>query len=189
MLASLLMVSGSNVDASMVSLIAAGPTAPIPLVDGIEVPWGSTSDRKRIIWSAIPEFETPGEKCWILQHKREDNNEWDDIYCFTENECLPQDIEVMNWKGTQDLRGSFFNHMILCVRTVMEGEDVVGVITMVDGKVKKRIRGTTEILVECVSEVERWEALEKWFGIVLGEQERLGIRGLKTELKGSLDDH
>jgi len=162
--------------------------APIPLIDEIEVSWGSTKDRKRIIWGSIPEFEAPDEKCWILQHKREDNDEWDDIYCFTENECLPQDIEVMNWKSAQDVRGSFFNHMILCVRTVMEGEDVVGVITMVDGKIKRRIRGSTEILVECVSEVERWEALEKWFGIVLGEQERKGIRGLKTELKGTVND-
>jgi arylamine N-acetyltransferase len=75
----------------MVSLTAAGPAAPIPLVDGIEVPWGSTNDRKRLIWSSIPEFETP-EKCWNLQHKREGNEEWDDIYCFAEVECLPQDI-------------------------------------------------------------------------------------------------
>ena len=186
---SVLMVSCSEVNATMVTLTATGPTAPIPLVDGNEVPWGSTNNRKRIIWSSIPEFETPVEKCWILQHKRGDNEEWDDIYCFTENECLPQDIEVMNWKGTQDIRGSFFNHMILCVRTVMEGDDVVGVITMVDGKVKRRIRGSTETLVECVNEVERWEALEEWFGIVLGEQERMGIRGLQTELKGNLVDH
>jgi hypothetical protein len=71
----------------------------------------------------------------------------------------------------------------------MEDEDVVGVITMVDGKVKRRVRGNTETIVECTSEVERWEALEKWFGIVLGKQERLGIRGLSTELKGSPDDH
>jgi hypothetical protein len=71
----------------------------------------------------------------------------------------------------------------------MEGEDVVGVVTMVGGKVKQRIGCNSETLVECTSEVERWEALEKWFGIVLGEQERLGIRGLSTELKGTLFDH
>lgn len=83
------------------------------------------------------------------------------------------------------MRGSFFNHTILCVRTLMEGEDLVGVLTMVDGKVKRRIGGVSETLVDCISEVERWEALEKWFGIVLGEQERAGIRGLSTELKGT----
>jgi hypothetical protein len=36
-----------------------------------------------------------------------------------------------------------------------EEEDVVGVIIIADGKVKQRIRGNTETLVECVSEVER----------------------------------
>ena len=40
-----------------------------------------------------------------------------------------------------------------------EEEDVVGVIIMADGKVKQRIRGNTETLVECVREVERWGAL------------------------------
>ena len=84
---------------------------------------GSTNDRKRLIWSSIPEFETP-EKCWNLQHKREGNEEWDDIYCFAEVECLPQDIGVMDWKSTKNIRRSFLNQMILCVRTVVE-EDVV----------------------------------------------------------------
>jgi hypothetical protein len=64
--------------------------------------------------------------------------------------------------------------MILCVRTVVE-EDVVGVIIMADGKAKQRIRGNIKVLVERVSEGERWDDLEKWFSIVLGEQERLGI--------------
>ncbi|KAH8806478.1 hypothetical protein F5882DRAFT_122276 [Hyaloscypha sp. PMI_1271] len=103
----------------MVSLTAAGPAAPIPLVDGIEVPRGSTNDRKRLIWSSIPDFEIP-EKCWNLQHKREGNEGWDDIYCFAEVECLPQDIGVMNWKSTKNVRRSFLNQMILCVRTVVK---------------------------------------------------------------------
>jgi hypothetical protein len=81
----------------------------------------------------------------------------------------------MNWKSTKNVRGSFLNQMILCVQTVVEEEDVVGVIIMADGKAKQRIRGNIKALVERVSEVERWDDLEKWFSIVLGEQERLGI--------------
>lgn len=78
--------------------------------------------------------------------------------------------------------------MIMCVGYVMEEEEIVGAIIMTNGKVKQRIRGNNETLQECSSEVERWEALERWFGIVLGEQERLGIRGLSTELKGTKDE-
>jgi len=74
--------------------------------------------------------------------------------------------------------------MIMCVGYVMEEEKIIGAIIMTNRKVKQRIRGNNEILQECSSEVERWEVLERWFGIVLGEQERLGIRGLSTELKG-----
>jgi hypothetical protein len=82
-----------------------------------------------------------------LQHKREGNEAWDDIYCFAEVECLPQDIGVMNWKSTKNVRGSFLNQMILCVRTVVEEEDAVGVIIMADGKAKQRIRGNIKALV------------------------------------------
>jgi hypothetical protein len=35
----------------------------------------------------------------------------------------------------------------------------------------------------CKTEDERMEALEKWFGIRLTEEEKQGIRGWSTELK------
>ena len=160
-----------------------GPTRPMELVDGKEVEWGVTGDRVKLVWRSIEEFEDEEQKCWVLQHRREGaEHEWMDVYCFGENEFLPQDFEVMHFKMTRDVRGGFFNHMLMCVRNVMEGEDVVGVIAVINGKVKRIMRGKSETLQICGSEVERWEALEKWFGIVLGEQERLGIRGLRTEL-------
>jgi hypothetical protein len=37
---------------------------------------------------------------------------------------------------------------------------------------------------ECRSEGERVGALEKWFGLRLSEEERKGIVGHSTELKG-----
>lgn len=52
----LLVVCSAGIDGVFVNLNYVGLTAPIPLIDGFEVPWGIT-------WSAIPEFETPGEKC------------------------------------------------------------------------------------------------------------------------------
>lgn len=94
----------------------------------------------------------------------------------------------MNWKTTRDLRGSFFNHKVICVRNVMDGQDFVGTVVLTDGKVRKRERGENETLKVCKSEVERWEALEQYFGIVLGEQERMGIKGMVTELKGGPEE-
>lgn len=161
-----------------------GPTAPILLEDGFESAWGVTEDRVRLIWKEIDDFESPEEKVWVLQHRRGRDGEWEDIYCFLENEFTGSDIGVMNFKSAGDVRGSFFNHMVICVRTLMDGEDVVGTITLVDGKVKRVVRGVSETVGRCGSEVDRWEALEERFGIVLGEEERLGIKGLVTELRG-----
>lgn len=70
----------------------------------------------------------------------------------------------------------------------------MGTLGLLNGKVKKTVweeekgEWKKETLVECKSEVERWEALEKWFGIVLGEEERRGIKGLVSELKGKAED-
>ncbi len=66
---------------------------------------GATGDKVRVIWRELEEFEIPGEKCWVLQLK-EGIGEWSDVYAFTEIEFLPQDIKVMNFKTTKDVRGA-----------------------------------------------------------------------------------
>jgi arylamine N-acetyltransferase len=169
------------------SNIIIGPTEPLELKDGYEMPWGSTPELVRLIHAPVPEFTDPTSKVWILQHKRV-SQDWKDVYIFTETEFLPQDTKVMNYSTTFDVRGSFFNHMVICTRTVMENESVVGTLSLVNGVIKRRTYNVSgelrsEIVAELRNEVDRWEALEEWFGITLGEGERAGIRGLVTELK------
>lgn len=65
---------------------------------------------------------------------------------------------------------------------------MIGWTSIVDGTVKRWVRGQRETLQVCGSEVERWEALERWFGIVLGSEEREGIKGLVTDLKRGRED-
>ncbi|PVH89906.1 cysteine proteinase [Cadophora sp. DSE1049] len=161
-----------------------GPTTPIELVDGNELPWGSTNDRIRLIYTSIPEFTFPSSRCWILQHRQAGNTAWDDTYCFTETEFLPQDIAVMNFKTTRDVRGSFFNHVLFCGKNLLEDGEVVGIVNLTGGRLKRTVGGEETLVQEVGSEVERWEVLEKEFGIVLGDEERMGIRGLVTELRG-----
>lgn len=57
-------------------------------------------------------------------------------------------------------------------------------LTLFQNEVKRRIGGTKEVVETLRSETDRVRALEKWFGIVLAEEERRGIVGLVTELKG-----
>ncbi|KAL5329212.1 hypothetical protein ACEPPN_002722 [Leptodophora sp. 'Broadleaf-Isolate-01'] len=161
-----------------------GPTTPIELIDGNEVPWGVTKDRTRLVYSAIPEFTSPSSKCWILQHRSEGNTDWDDMYCFTDTEFLPQDIAVMTFKTTGDVRGSFFNHVLFCGRNLLVKGEVVGRLDLMGGRLKRRLGGVETVVEVVESEVERWEVLEREFGIVLGDQERSGITGLVTKLRG-----
>ncbi|KAG4442651.1 hypothetical protein IFR05_001836 [Cadophora sp. M221] len=160
-----------------------GPTTPIELIDGNEIPWGATKDHTRLIYSTIPEFTSPSSKCWILQHRTEGQTDWNDMYCFTDTEFLPQDIAVMTFKTTGDVRGSFFNHVLFCGRNLLVEGEVVGRLDLMDGKLKRRLRGVETVIEVVESEVERWEVLEREFGIVLGDEERNGIRGLVTELR------
>ncbi|PBP27843.1 arylamine N-acetyltransferase 1, partial [Diplocarpon rosae] len=171
-----------------VGFVAIGPTTPIELIHGNEVPWGATGDRLRLLFTAIPEFEDPDQRCWVLQHKGHSKREWKDLYCFTETEFIPQDIAVMNFKSTGDVRGSFFNHVAFCGRNIVEEGRVVGTVNLAGAKCKRKIwregEWQSEVVGVCESEVDRWEMLESVFGIVLGNEERKGIKGLESELKG-----
>jgi arylamine N-acetyltransferase len=158
-----------------------GPTEPVPLEDGIEMRWGMTDDKVRVIWTRLSQFTSPDSRIWVLQHRRAGCS-WDDIYAFTEMEFLPEDFEVTNCKATRDPR-SWFNHEIVCVKTLLdENDDVVGMMLLTDGKVNKRIKGKNHRMEKCKSEDERVEASKKYFGIVLSPEERYGIKGMPSEL-------
>ena len=81
---------------------------------------------------------------------------------------------------------SFFVQVVLCVKTLLnkDSKDAEGVLTLFQNEVKRRMCGTKEVVETLRSEADRVSALEKWFGIVLTEEERRGIIGLVTELKG-----
>jgi hypothetical protein len=66
-----------------------------------------------------------------------------------------------------------------------EDEEILGKRMLVNDTVKENLGGKTKIVQECQSETERVEALEKWFGMSFTQEEREGIRGYVTELKGS----
>jgi len=158
-----------------------GPTEPVPFEDGIEMRWGMTDDKVRVIWTRLSQFTSPGSRIWVLQHQRAGCS-WDDIYAFREMEFLPEDFEVTNYKATRDPK-SWFNHEIVCVKILLDdNDDVVGVMLLTNGKVNKCMKGKNHHLEQCKSEDERVEALKKYFGIVLFSEERYGIKGMPTEL-------
>ena len=53
-----------------------------------------------------------------------------------------------------------------------------------NGVVKENLGGKTKVVEDCRTEEERLEALEKWFGMRFTEEEKAGIKGWGTELRG-----
>ena len=161
---------------------ANGPIRPLPLVVG-SVHKAIPPAEARLVYDGIPAATDPSQKSWIFQHRDRPDAEWIPQYCFTETEFLPQDYEIMNFWTSQS-RTSFFTYRVVVVKMIMEGKKVVGTVTLSGEEIKRRIRGESEMLRICKSEEERAEALDRWFGIRLTADERRGIVGMVSELKG-----
>ncbi|KAG8530896.1 uncharacterized protein KY384_004253 [Bacidia gigantensis] len=165
-----------------------GPTQPILLEEG----WETTSispSGVRLVRDFIPDFRDKNEdqdKLWIFQHRAAPSEGWQPIYAFTEIEFIPQDYEISNF-FTSTSRTSFFTSAIVVVKYLLDNlgkGQLIGSMSLMNGFAKRRMRGNTKLLTECKTEEERIRALRDYFGIEIKEDEKQGIKGLVTELKG-----
>jgi hypothetical protein len=62
--------------------------------------------------------------------------------------------------------------------------EIYGKRMLIDGIVKENLGGKIKVVEDCKTEEERLEALKKWFRIRLTNEERTGIQGWGTELRG-----
>ncbi|KAI9717185.1 MAG: hypothetical protein M1812_004933 [Candelaria pacifica] len=159
-----------------------GPIHPLPLLHD-EITYGIGPQEVRLLHTSIEQHTDATQKVWVFEHRNDPQSPWTSAYSFTELEFLPPDYTIMNFY-TSTSRTSFFTYTVICMKTVMEGDEVVGTVTLFGGDMKKRISGKTEHLESCETEEQRVKVLEKYFGIVLGEEEKNGIQGMVTELKG-----
>jgi arylamine N-acetyltransferase len=146
----------------------------------------------RLVRRVIPDSVTD-QKLWVVEMQDSHSKVWNNGYCFSETEFLPQDFSNMNFRTMTD-PASWFTSTFILTKLLLEdcGENgvdrkVVGALTMFDDTLERRIDGgEAEVLLTCKSESERVEALEKWFGVVLSDEEKEGIKGFKSEImKGS----
>ncbi|KAI9885362.1 MAG: hypothetical protein M1823_002833 [Watsoniomyces obsoletus] len=158
------------------------PTQPMRLKEG-ECCTGLGTQSWRLRWTTIPETTDPSQQLWVLEGRRKEEQPWTPYYCFAELEFLPADFSNMNYV-TSTRRTSLFTWMVMCTRTIVEGDEAVGVRTLANGDVKERRNGEVRTIMTCENEAQRVEALKEWFGISLTEEEQRGIEGLGTELKG-----
>ncbi|KAK4455210.1 hypothetical protein QBC34DRAFT_391793 [Podospora aff. communis PSN243] len=163
---------------------ANGPVRPLLLTPGQETPAGIDAVRYKLRYEALPQHTDRSQRMWIYSYRNNADGKWLDAYAFAEMEFLPDDFAVMNL-ATSTLRTSFFVQSLFCVRMVVDGEGKPAGWTVLHGdKVTRRVRGRVEAEEEFKSEEQRVDALQRWFGIVLDEVEKRGIRELPTEIRG-----
>jgi hypothetical protein len=115
------------------------------------------------------------------------------VDCFTTLEFLPQDYAVMSYYVNNSPQ-SWLTTTVVVVRMLLDHEqredhkqvsneeqpeDVVAVgKEMLSGaELKRNMGGRTQLVKTCATEQERVDVLRDIFGLVLTEEERMGITG------------
>ncbi|RYP81127.1 hypothetical protein DL769_002136 [Monosporascus sp. CRB-8-3] len=188
---------------------ANGPTAPVPLPaddagEGPELPHISPA-RMRVRREPIPQQVNQRCRVWIYQHHTGiESADWTPMYCFVDIEFIPEDLRAMNmapWRSPT----SFFTRRIIMTRFTTDREQapaedgggagpgsadeeaisggrIDGAIILFGDTLKWRRNGETRLQIKFKSEEERVEALKRYFGIVLDEEDRDAIRGTVSEI-------
>ena len=162
----------------------AGPCRPMPLISGHEVT-GMPPQSLKLEYRSLAEHTDSTQRLWVYSYREDGDSPWVDAYAFTELEFFPSDFRVMNL-STMTLRSSFFVQTVLCVSFILNAEtgEPEGLLILQGAQVRKKVHGEYRILEELKTEEQRIQALQKWFGIRLNEEEQRGILGLPTELRG-----
>ncbi|CZT15318.1 related to arylamine N-acetyltransferase [Ramularia collo-cygni] len=159
-----------------------GATAPMPLMQ--DLPQKNLGNQEiRLHRDHIPSqtLRTEETKLWIYQYRNSSSQPWNSFYAFAEQEALIADFRILNsWTSGPT---SFQSELMLVVKFLRReredgvGQEVYGKRMLSGNVVKENLGGKTGVLEVLLSERQRVEALETWFGIVLTEEERMGIRG------------
>ncbi|KAH4180486.1 arylamine N-acetyltransferase [Parastagonospora nodorum] len=168
-----------------------GPTAPIQLVHNhISTNLGNQEVRLWRDWIPTQLHRTAETKLWIYQYRNGVEQEWNSFYAFGETEAMEADFFNLNWyTGSHPESFQTFTCIIVKFLRREKGDgsgyqEIYGKRMLVNGVVKENLGGKTAIREDCRTEEERVRSLEEWFGMKLTEEERAGIRGWGTELKG-----
>ncbi|KAI1398162.1 arylamine N-acetyltransferase 3 [Hypoxylon fuscum] len=184
---------------------ANGPTRPLRLgSEGAMKHIESDFAHIRLAHRPIPQQVDQTCKVWIYEHNinPDDGADWVPMYCFADFEFLLEDIRGMNlspWKS----RSSWFTQKIVLSRftTIVEtdGPDgpgypsqkvvaeghIDGALILFQDTLKWRRNGSIEFEVKFKNEAERIEAIGRYFGIELDQEDQEAIRGTISEIKSS----
>ncbi|KAI1385963.1 cysteine proteinase [Hypoxylon trugodes] len=184
---------------------ANGPTMPMHLSHEFYASHVRASQAKtRVVHEPIPQNVDQSQKIWIYQFQIGPGEEWVPQYCFVDTEFLLEDIRCMNlspWKSPS----SWFTQKVVLTRftTHLEREkaddlsdgpgsasegvisrgDIDGALILFHDSLKWRRFGRTKLEIKFSSDAERIDAIRKYFGIELDEEDREAIRGTVGEIR------
>jgi arylamine N-acetyltransferase len=171
-----------------------GATAPVQLVhDRPQTNLGSQELRLWHDWIPTQLHRTEETKLWIYQYRNGPEHTWHSFFAFSEAEAMEADYRTLNWY-TGSHPDSFQTYTCIIVKFLRRAksdadsedceQEIYGKRMLINGVIKENLGGKTKVVEDCKIEEERVKALEKWFGITLTEEERTGIHGWGTELRG-----
>lgn len=159
-----------------------GPLAPMPLKEGVVTPNLGTQEI-RFAREGIP--KSLG-KFWIYQYRNGPEKPWNSFYAFNDTESLEMDFQSISYWTSQG--PTFQKTTVMAVKFLLGPADaqgdhhIIGKVMLVNDTFKRNMGGKTELIRVCKWEVERVGVLKAYFGIILTEEEVIGIKGTPTEL-------
>ncbi|KAI0023326.1 hypothetical protein F4780DRAFT_75811 [Xylariomycetidae sp. FL0641] len=185
---------------------ANGPVAPLLLQEDEEEPAPHVPPAQvRLRREPIPQQVDQSRRVWVYQQRVAPAAAWRPLYCFVDVEFLLEDIRGLNWSPWRDPT-SFFTRKVVVSRFTTDAErdddddddgpggvgrgDVVvggaidGALILFEDSLKWRRGGETVMEVKLESEGQRIDALRRYFGIELDEEDREAIRGTVSEIVG-----
>ncbi|WAO96507.1 Hypothetical protein NCS54_01418200 [Fusarium falciforme] len=161
---------------------SACPTKPIPLVTNTVIS-GIHQQQLRLEYKSLPEHTDKTQRVWVYSHRGNDESPWVEGYCFTDQECLTTDFEVMNHFPMTSPQ-SLFTQNVLAQRFLADenNSELIGSVILFRDRLKLNMPkvGVTEHILK--NEAERVAAIESWFRIRLDAKDRRGIQGSPNEL-------
>ncbi|KAF2203983.1 arylamine N-acetyltransferase 1 [Delitschia confertaspora ATCC 74209] len=160
------------------------PTQPLELEKSGRIYPSIKPGSMRLQWRNLDVNTNPDQRLWVYEHRIDDQSDFQQMYCFTELEFLPNDYELMSYFTSTNPK-IWFTQQIVCKKEILGGPDnteLVGSVILGDS-IKWRILGKKEREEQFGSEEDRLKALEDVFGIKFSTVEKEGIRGLPSEIK------
>ena len=174
-----------------------GPSRPVPLDHGAESIQISPA-QMRLMYEPIPNNLDQSQKVWVYQHRHDENSPWIPMYCFVDFEFTPEDVESMNFAPSKNPH-SFFTHKVVAVRFTTENEvegadgpgspeeaalegEIDGSITINHDTLKWRRHGKKVVTIPFETDQERVDAIRKYYGISLAEEDREAIMNTMAQI-------